>query len=103
MMTDPAHVQSMADEQTAAAPPAVDVRDLRVHFKVHRGLLGSQLVKAVDGVSFSIAPGETLGLAGESGSGKSTVARTLVRVNRPSGGSVQLAGAETARLSGQDL
>ena len=114
MMTDPAHVQSIAAEHpgsapapaaapAAAAPPVVDVRDLKVHFKVHRGLLGSQLVKAVDGVSFAIAPGETLGLAGESGSGKSTVARTLVRINRPTGGSVLLAGAETARLSGQDL
>src|SRR3984885_14384316 len=64
MMTDPAHVQSMADEQTAVAPPVVDVRDLRVHFKVHRGLLGSQLVKAVDVVSFSIAAGAALGPAG---------------------------------------
>src|ERR1700722_17497540 len=85
-MTDPAHVQSRPDEQTAAAPPVVDVRDLRVHFKVHRGLFGSQLVKAVDGVSFSIAAGETLGLAGGSGSGKSTVARTLGRINRPTAG-----------------
>ena len=117
-MTDPAHLQSLEPAPTAAAaadtaaataaatdsaPPVVDVRDLRVHFTVHRGLLASQVVKAVDGVSFSIAAGETLGLAGESGSGKSTVARTLVRINRPTAGSVLLAGAETARLTGQQL
>jgi oligopeptide/dipeptide ABC transporter ATP-binding protein len=96
---------SPAPAPAALAPvtPAVEVRDLKVHFKVNRGLFGSQLVKAVDGVSFSIAPGETLGLAGESGSGKSTVARTLVRVNQPASGSVLLSGAETATLSGQEL
>jgi oligopeptide/dipeptide ABC transporter ATP-binding protein len=93
MMTDPG----------TPSVPVVDVRDLKVHFKVHRGLLGSQVVRAVDGVSFTIAPGETLGLAGESGSGKSTVARTLVRINRPASGSIRLAGAETAKLSGQEL
>jgi oligopeptide/dipeptide ABC transporter ATP-binding protein len=106
-MTDPANLPAAAAPASSApassAPPVVDVRDLRVHFKVHRGLLGSQLVKAVDGISFSIAPGETLGLAGESGSGKSTVARTLVRVNRPTAGSVLLSGAETAKLSGPEL
>jgi oligopeptide/dipeptide ABC transporter ATP-binding protein len=106
-MTDPANLPAAAAPASPAPalspPPVVDVRDLQVHFKVHRGLLGSQLVKAVDGVSFSIAPGETLGLAGESGSGKSTVARTLVRVNRPTGGSVLLSGAETAKLSGPEL
>ena len=92
-MTDP----------TTHTVPVVDVQDLKVHFKTHRGLLGSQVVKAVDGVSFTIAPGETLGLAGESGSGKSTVARTLVRINRPTSGSIRLAGAETAKLNGQEL
>jgi oligopeptide/dipeptide ABC transporter ATP-binding protein len=83
--------------------PIVDVRDLAVHFRIHRGLLGAQTVRAVDGVSFTIAPGETLGLAGESGSGKSTVARSLVRITRPTSGSIRVAGAETAGLRGQDL
>jgi oligopeptide/dipeptide ABC transporter ATP-binding protein len=99
----PAVPAGAARSAEAGPTPAVEVRDLRVHFPVRRGLFGTQLVKAVDGVSFSIAPGETLGLAGESGSGKSTVARTLVRVNRPTGGSVLLSGAETARLNGQQL
>ena len=52
LMTDPAHVQSRPDEQTAAAPPVVDVRDLRVHFKVHEGLVGRQLGSAVEDVVF---------------------------------------------------
>lgn len=83
--------------------PIVDVRDLQVHFHLRRGLFGSQTVRAVDGVSFTIAAGETLGLAGESGSGKSTVARSLVRIHNPTGGSIRVGGAETARLRGQDL
>jgi oligopeptide/dipeptide ABC transporter ATP-binding protein len=83
--------------------PIVDVTDLQVHFRVRRGLAGTRLVRAVDGVSFTIAPGETLGLAGESGSGKSTVARSLVKITRPSGGSIRVGGAETARLRGQQL
>jgi oligopeptide/dipeptide ABC transporter ATP-binding protein len=83
--------------------PVVDVRDLQVHFRIRRGILATQTVRAVDGVSFTIAPGETLGLAGESGSGKSTVARALVRINHPTAGSIRVAGAETRRLHGHDL
>jgi oligopeptide transport system ATP-binding protein len=86
-----------------SSEPVVDVRDLQVHFRIRRGILASQTVRAVDGVSFTIAPGETLGLAGESGSGKSTVARALVRITHPTAGSIRVAGAETRRLHGQDL
>jgi oligopeptide/dipeptide ABC transporter ATP-binding protein len=89
--------------QPADSQPVVDVRDLQVHFRIRRGILATQTVRAVDGVSFTIAPGETLGLAGESGSGKSTVARALVRINRPTAGSIRVAGAETRRLNGSDL
>ena len=83
--------------------PIVDVRDLEVHFRIRRGLFGAQTVRAVDGVSFTIAAGETLGLAGESGSGKSTIARSLVRITRPTGGTIRVGGTETARLNTQDL
>ena len=83
--------------------PIVDVRDLQVHFRIRRGLAGHQVVRAVDGVTFSIEAGQTLGLAGESGSGKSTVARSLVRINQPTAGSIRVGGTETARLRGQDL
>lgn len=83
--------------------PIVDVRDLEVHFRSRSALRAAQTVKAVDGVSFTIATGETLGLAGESGSGKSTIARTLVRINRPTAGSVTVAGEDTTRMRREDL
>ncbi|MGH3395299.1 MAG: ABC transporter ATP-binding protein [Streptosporangiaceae bacterium] len=89
--------------EPSGSEPVVDVRDLQVHFRIRRGVLATQVVRAVDGVSFTISPGETLGLAGESGSGKSTVARALVRINHPTGGSIRVAGAQTRRLHGQDL
>ena len=95
--TEPMTAEPMTTE------PVVDVRDLQVHFKIRRGILATQTVRAVDGVSFTISPGETLGLAGESGSGKSTVARALVRITQPTAGSIRVAGAQTRRLHGQDL
>ena len=92
----------MTAEQPAGEP-VVDVTDLQVHFKIRRGLAGAQTVRAVDGVSFALAAGETLGLAGESGSGKSTVARALVRVHQPTSGSIRVAGVAAGRLRGSDL
>jgi oligopeptide/dipeptide ABC transporter ATP-binding protein len=80
----------------------LEVRDLAVHFRVRRGL-GAAVVKAVDGVSFEVAAGQTLGIAGESGSGKSTVARTLVQITRPSSGSIAVDGTAVAALKGQKL
>src|SRR5574344_2028753 len=64
----------------------VEVKDLKQYFPVHTGLFGSMPLKAVDGVSFNIKPGETLGLVGESGCGKTTVGRTLLRLYKPTGG-----------------
>ncbi|MFF4415267.1 ABC transporter ATP-binding protein [Streptosporangium sp. NPDC001559] len=77
----------------------VEVEDLRVHFSRRRGVT----VRAVDGVSFTVAPGETLGLAGESGSGKSTVARALLRITDPAGGRVRIGGRDIAGLRGAAL
>jgi oligopeptide/dipeptide ABC transporter ATP-binding protein len=72
------------------APPLIDVRDLRKVFPVRRGLFSRIRgeVRAVDGISFALARGETLALVGESGSGKTTAARALLRLVEPSGGSV---------------
>lgn len=81
----------------------LEVRDLAVHFRVRRGLAASRAVKAVDGVSFDLKAGQTLGIAGESGSGKSTVARTLVRIVRPTGGTIVFDDTEVASLRGQRL
>ena len=81
--------------------PLVRVRDLKMHFPIYGGLLRRRAgeVKAVDGVSFDIAEGETLGLVGESGCGKSTVGRTILRLYEPTAGSVEIAGDDIIRLS----
>jgi oligopeptide transport system ATP-binding protein len=87
----------------ATSSPLVEVSDLSVHFRIRRGLGRSRIVKAVDGVSFTLEAGETLGVAGESGSGKSTVARTLVHISRPTGGEVRIGGVSALNLKGPQL
>jgi oligopeptide transport system ATP-binding protein len=81
------------------------VRDLKVHFPVRRGLLQRQVgtVKAVDGVSFDVAEGSTLGLVGESGCGKSTTGRAILRLVPPTSGAVRLDGQDLLALSPGEL
>jgi len=83
-----------------AMPPVLAVAGLRKHFPVRKGLLRRVVgqVRAVDGVSFEIAEGETLGLVGESGCGKSTVARAVLRLIEPSAGTITLGGADITHL-----
>ena len=78
------------------------VDDLKKHFPVTRGIIFQKevaSVKAVDGVTFSVRKGETLGVVGESGCGKSTMARCIMRLLDPTGGSVQFDGRDITRLS----
>ncbi len=82
---------------------ALAVRGLTVHFRVRRGLVGSRVVRAVDGVDLALGPGETLGVAGESGSGKSTIARSLVHLTRPNGGTITLGETDVTSLRGAAL
>jgi oligopeptide/dipeptide ABC transporter ATP-binding protein len=86
----------------ADATPTLEVVDLVKHFPV-RGIGARGTVHAVDGVSFSIAPGELLGLVGESGSGKSTVANCVIRLLEPSSGSIRLHGRDITHLSRREL
>jgi len=81
--------------------PLLEVTDLRKHFPVHAGLLRRQVasVKAVDGVTFSVGKGETLGLVGESGCGKTTTGRMIMRLLDPSSGSIRFEGQEISNLS----
>ncbi len=83
----------------------VEVDGLTTHFPIRQGLLGRQIgaVHAVDGVSFSVRQGETLGLVGESGCGKSTLGRTIVRLLEPTSGDVRFEGRSIARLSSREL
>ncbi|MBD3763649.1 MAG: ABC transporter ATP-binding protein [Rhodobacterales bacterium] len=85
---------------TTAPPPLVRVRGLKIHFPIYTGLFRRHTgdVRAVDDVSFDIWPGETLGLVGESGCGKSTCGRALLRLYEPTAGSVQIAGTDIATL-----
>jgi oligopeptide transport system ATP-binding protein len=79
----------------------LDVRDLEVHFPITRGvLLQKQVgtVRAVDGISFALRRGETLGLVGESGCGKSTTARAIIRLVKPTAGVVSFRGHDLATL-----
>jgi ABC-type microcin C transport system duplicated ATPase subunit YejF len=76
--------------------PLLEVRDLQKHFPIVKGVFSraSGTVRAVDGVSFAIAPGETLGLVGESGCGKSTVGRTVLKLLEPTAGRILVDGED---------
>ncbi len=79
----------------------IDVKDLKVHFPLKGGLLGTTVahVKAVDGVDLFVRRGETLGLVGESGCGKSTTGRAILQLIKPTAGSVKMDGVELTKLS----
>ena len=84
--------------------PLIEVRNLKMYFPVGTSFLGGRkLLKAVDDVSFDLFPGETFGLVGESGCGKTTVGRSLVRLYRPTGGQILLDGTDIAPLSERDV
>ncbi len=83
----------------------LEVRDLKKYFPVRKGVFSriAGWVKAVDNISFHVRPGETLGLVGESGCGKTTAGRTLLRLLEPTAGRVTFAGTDMMQMSGDDL
>ena len=89
----------------AMEQPLLDVRNLEVHFPIKSGLFGrtSGFVKAVDDITFDVKPGETLGLVGESGCGKTTTGRAILRLVEPTGGSVMFNGHDVRKLNDGDL
>ncbi|MFH8871337.1 peptide/nickel transport system ATP-binding protein [Streptomyces sp. MnatMP-M77] len=86
--------------------PILQVRDLAKHYPLTQGILFKRqigAVRAVDGVDFDLYAGETLGIVGESGCGKSTVAKMLVHLERPTAGAIRYKGEDIAKLSGRAL
>ncbi|WUB79686.1 dipeptide ABC transporter ATP-binding protein [Streptomyces platensis] len=85
----------------SAAEPLLRVRGLVRHFPITKGLLKRQVgaVQAVDGIDFDVRPGETLGVVGESGCGKSTMGRLITRLDEPTGGSIEFQGQDITHLS----
>ena len=97
-------------KEVATGEPTSDdvilrVRDLRRYFPIKSGFLGSttSYSKVLDGISFDVQRREILGLAGESGSGKTVLLRTILRLIEPTGGSVEFEGRDLARMSNQEL
>ncbi len=99
-------MQDRAPAPGQEAAPLLEVKDLKMHFPVTSGLIIQRRIgdiKAVDGVSFSIRPGETLGLVGESGSGKTTVGRCIIQLNEPTSGEVWLDGIDLTKAKGKQM
>jgi peptide/nickel transport system ATP-binding protein/oligopeptide transport system ATP-binding protein len=94
-----------SDMSMTNADVVLKVKDLKKHFPIHRGVFSNIVahVHAVDGVSFDIRRGETLCLVGESGCGKSTVAKSINRLETPTAGTIELNGLDITHLEGESL
>lgn len=91
---------------TENAKTLLSLRDVKVHFPIQKGFLLRKnigFIRAVNGVSFDLAKGETLGLVGESGCGKSTTAKAILQLERPVSGSIMFQGKDLAKLRGEQL
>jgi oligopeptide transport system ATP-binding protein len=95
----------VSDASLSNGTPLVEVRNLKTHFPIKRGVFSRTIgyVKAVDGVSFDVQAGKTLGLVGESGCGKTTVGRTILRLIPPTGGTVRYKGQDFFAYDGSAL
>jgi oligopeptide transport system ATP-binding protein len=95
----------MATKEVNNNEVLLHVDDLMMHFPIYRGVFQRQVgaVRAVDGVSFDVKQGETLGLVGESGCGKSTTGRTILQLYKPTAGTVIFDGTDLVKLKGEQL
>jgi oligopeptide transport system ATP-binding protein len=90
---------------TVSTEVLLNVEDLTMHFPIYQGLLKRQVgaIRAVDGISFDVHRGETLGLVGESGCGKSTTGRAILQLYKPTSGKVNFDGSNLIELKGEEL
>jgi oligopeptide/dipeptide ABC transporter ATP-binding protein len=105
MATQIAQSNATPDRAPQALPPLVQVTALKKYFPVHQGFFSrvSGQVYAVDGVSFELRKGETLGLVGESGCGKSTVGRTVLKLLEPTAGQIKVDGRDITHLDQREM
>ena len=101
----PVQPSPQASKTPSSQDPILRVENLNVHFPIRKGFFNRkpEFVRAVDGVSFDIYPGETVGLVGESGCGKTTLGRALLRLVEPTSGSILFEGEDLARLPAEQL
>jgi oligopeptide/dipeptide ABC transporter ATP-binding protein len=92
-----------AEAELPAGEPVLLVEDLRVHYPVRKGFRQQGVVRAVDGVTFDVRPGEVLALVGESGCGKTTIARAIMRLVEPTSGRISYRGRDITHLHGKEL
>ncbi|MBL4625828.1 MAG: ABC transporter ATP-binding protein [Flavobacteriales bacterium] len=92
-------------EEMYAKEPVLQVKNLKTHFPLEKNIFGkvTKVVKAVDDVTFDVYPGETLGLVGESGCGKTTLGRTILRLVDNNGGQILYKGTDLGTLSSQEM
>ena len=108
-MSSPTRSPAATDRGSRPRPtPIVSVTELKTHFPVGGGLVkrlrgAGEVVHALDGVTIDILPRETLAVIGESGSGKSTMGRTILRLEEPTSGTIALAGRDVTSMSGEEL
>ena len=95
----------MGEPEKKVVDNILEVKDLKVWFPVRKGVFGfiTGYIKAVDGISFNLKRGETLGVVGESGCGKSTTSRAILLLNKPRCGSITIDGVDITRISGRML
>ena len=96
---------SEGDAQSNSVAATLEVRELRKHFPARKGVFSRNagVVRAVDGISFSVQRGETLGLVGESGCGKSTAGKAVLKLIEPTSGTIKLRGQDITRLGKAQL
>lgn len=92
----------MVSDTMVASTPLIDVRDLKKYYSTGSGMGKAKIVKAVDGISFTVSEGTTLGLVGESGCGKSTAGRAVLNLHAPTSGSVLFQGQDILHVSRTD-